>query len=83
VSVALNVTAVGATAQVNLAVYPGDLRSLPTANVVSASAGRPTVASNAAVPLASNRNGTVAVAATFASPGSLDLLLDVTGYFLP
>jgi len=83
VSVALNVTAVGATAQVDLALYPGDLGSPPISNVVSASAGRPTVASNAVVPLASNRSGTVAVAATFASPGSVDLLLDVTGYFLP
>jgi hypothetical protein len=83
VSVAMNVTAVTATAKVDLAVYQGDLGSPPTSNVVSANTNRPTVASNAVVPLASNRTGTVAVAATFASPGSVDLILDVTGYFLP
>jgi hypothetical protein len=84
VSVALNVTAVTATANVDLVVYPGDQASPPLANVVSANTTlNPTIASNAVVPLAANGTGTVAVAATFATPGSVDLLLDVTGYFLP
>jgi hypothetical protein len=84
VSVAFNVTAVGATANVSLAVYPGDLASPPTTNVVTANTSQHSViASNAVIPLAANGNGTVAVAATFATAGQVDVILDVNGYFLP
>jgi hypothetical protein len=84
VSVAVNVTAVGATADVSLTVYPGDLASPPATNVVSASASHhPVIASNAVIPLAANRSGTAAVAATFAGAGQVDVILDVSGYFLP
>jgi hypothetical protein len=84
VSVAVNVTAVGATADVSLTAYPGDLASPPVTNVVSASASRhPVIASNAVIALAGNRSGTAAVAASFAGAGQVDVILDVSGYFLP
>ena len=86
-AVAFDLTAVNATADVTLELYPGDLGS-PPGTIEGGAKGdgvNGTRASNAVIALARNGNGTVGAAATFGA-GSLkgvDLLLDVSGYFAP
>jgi len=63
-------------------VYPGD-RQAPGTNVVSAGPGRPIRAAAAVVALAADGTGSVGVLPSFKSPGQVDLLLDVSGYFAP
>jgi hypothetical protein len=81
-AVAFNVTAVSATAAVGLQVYPGD-QPAPGTNVVSANPGHAVRAAAAVVALAANGAGSVGVLPSFQSPGRVDLLLDVSGYFAP
>jgi RHS repeat-associated protein len=88
-AVSLNVTLVGATTNLSVQGYPGDLPApgAPGTNVVSASpSGHATIASFAVLPLATNGSGTLGVLMTLAPPatsGQADLLLDVSGYFAP
>jgi hypothetical protein len=81
-AVAFNVTAVDATAAVDLQLYPGD-RPAPAANVVSASPAAPVRAAAAVIALATNGAGTVAVLPSLHTAGQVHLLLDVSGYFAP
>jgi hypothetical protein len=81
-AVAFNVTAVSATAAVDLQLYPADQPALG-ANTVSADPGVPVRAGSAVIALAADGAGTVAVLPTFHTPGRVDLLLDVSGYFAP
>ena len=76
-AVATNVTVVSPAAGGSLVVYRGDTTA-PVASMISFSAGQ-TRAAQAMVQLALDGSGTVKV--DNASAGTLDLLLDVTGYF--
>ncbi|MBV8199428.1 MAG: hypothetical protein JOZ15_02285 [Acidobacteria bacterium] len=81
-AVAFNVTAVSATAAVDLQLYPGD-QPAPGTNAVSADPSRPVRAGAAVIALAAAGAGTVAVLPTFHTPGQVDLVLDVSGYYAP
>jgi len=78
VAVAVNATAVGATADGSLRLYAaGD--TVPPTNVVSFRAAG-TRAASAVVPL--GQLGAIAVLATLPGGASVDAVLDVTGYFV-
>jgi hypothetical protein len=78
-AVAVNVTVTNATAAGDLKLYPGD-GTAPSISVIDFPANR-TRANNAVVQLASNGDGTLK--ALYSSTGSqtVDLIVDVTGYF--
>jgi RHS repeat-associated protein len=88
-AVALNVTLVGATTNLSVQGYPGDLPAPGASgtNVVSASPpDHATIAGFAVLPLATNGSGTLGMLMTLAPPatsGQTDLILDVSGYFAP
>jgi hypothetical protein len=82
-SVSFNATLVGANVNVDLGMYPGDLATLPTTNVVSCVPSlHPVIASNAVISLSQDGQGTVKVLANSASAGQTDLILDVNGFFI-
>ncbi len=84
-AVVFNVTAVGATAAVDLQLYPAD-RSAGGTNTVSASPTNPVRAAAAIVGLSAggaSGPGVVSVQPTFHTTGQVHLLLDVSGYFAP
>jgi PKD repeat protein len=76
-AVAANVTAVGPTGPGFLSVYPADLAH-PTVSTVNFNAGV-TRANAQVLPLSTD--GTARLAATASMQGSVDLLVDVSGYF--
>jgi uncharacterized repeat protein (TIGR01451 family) len=85
VAVAVKVTLIGATADLSVQGYPGDLAP-PGTNTVSVTMQRGTIASFAVLPLAISGTGTLAFLMTIAPPedeGQTDLLIDVSGYFAP
>jgi hypothetical protein len=77
-AIAANVTVTNATADGRLVVYPGDLAAPPQVETVVFRAGR-TRANNTMLGLA--RDGSGFFAAQNATSGTLDLIVDVTGYF--
>lgn len=78
-AVALNLTVVGPTEPGFVAVYPADLAH-PTVSSLNFGAGA-VRANNAVLPLSSDGTARLAAAATLSRPGSVDLLVDVSGYF--
>lgn len=76
-AVSLNVTAVAPAAAGNLRFFPGDAVA-PNASTLNFTAGR-TRANNAIVMLASSGSGTLAVRNS--STASVDVVIDVNGYF--
>jgi hypothetical protein len=78
-AVSLNVTAITAPGQGFITLYPGD-STLPDTWTISfpASINR---ANNALIPLAWNDNGTLAAYAVILGGGSMDMALDVNGYY--
>lgn len=79
-AVSVNVTAVDASGNGNVALYPGDAQA-PGSSAINFSAGV-TRANNAILALAHNGAGTLTARATVnASPGQVHLILDVNGYF--
>lgn len=74
-AVALNVTVTGPTSAGSLTLFPG-AAPVPETNVVSFAAGR-TRAGNVTMPLA----GGVLSVLDRQETGSVDLILDVSGYF--
>ncbi|MES1244618.1 MAG: M12 family metallopeptidase [Acidobacteriota bacterium] len=78
-AVTLNVTAVSATANGNVTLWPANLAS-PSTSVVNFSAGA-TRANNAILALSTDGQGALAARASVAGSGSVHLLVDVTGYF--
>ena len=78
-AVALNLTVVGPTAPGFVSVYPADLAH-PTVSSLNFGAGA-VRANNAVLPLSSDGTARLAAAATLSPPGSVDLLVDVSGYF--
>jgi trimeric autotransporter adhesin len=78
-AVSLNVTALAAPGDGFITLYPGDI-TLPGTWTIGfpASLNR---ANNAVIPLAWNGNGTLAAVAVITGGGSMDMALDVNGYF--
>jgi hypothetical protein len=78
-AVSLNVTAIGAPGDGFITLYPGDI-ALPGTWTIGflASLNR---ANNAVIPLAWNGNGTLAAVAVITGGGTMDMILDVNGYF--
>jgi hypothetical protein len=79
-AVSVNVTAANPTGQGELAVYPGNYPA-PGTTVVAFAAGQ-NRATAAILPLASDGTGTLAAAAAMTGTGSVDVIVDVNGYFL-
>jgi hypothetical protein len=78
-AVAANLTVVAPTAAGWLAVYPAD-QARPTLQSIPLRAGL-TRATFAVLPLATDGTARLAAAAALDHPGSLDLVVDVAGYF--
>ena len=78
-ALAVNVTVVNSTASGELSIYPGNLAP-PDTSLVAFSAGV-SRAGNGIVTLATDGSGSVKLEARLDKPGSLAVLLDVTGYF--
>jgi len=76
-AVLLNVTETGSTSLGNVSVYPGNLTTPPTTSSLNLVKGQ-TVANAVVVPVAPD--GTVKL--TVNSPGSVQLIADLSGYFL-
>lgn len=73
-----NLTAVNPTSFMSLSAFPGDHSPTQT-NVLSS--GRPALAGDAVLALSSDGLGTIGVLASFSASGSVDLVVDVNGYF--
>lgn len=78
-AVAVNVTVAGPTSVGNLSFYAGDLAPGGT-STINFTAGQ-TRASNAILSLAFDGTGTLAVTPFVAGGGTVDLIVDVSGYF--
>jgi hypothetical protein len=74
-----NIAAVGPTGAGNLRLYPGD-GTTPATSALNFAAGQ-TRANNGVFPLAGNGNGALALLATVTGSGSVNVVLDVAGYF--
>lgn len=79
VAIAVNLTAVDPTSIGNLVLYPGD-GSAPLASTLNFAPGT-NRANNAIVLLATNGDGTIGVQSFVAGAGSVDVVIDVVGYF--
>jgi hypothetical protein len=75
-----NIAAVGPTGAGNVRLYPGD-GAAPATSALNFAAGQ-TRANNGAFALAGNGNGSLALLATVTGPGSVNVVLDVAGYFV-
>ncbi|HXU47077.1 MAG TPA: right-handed parallel beta-helix repeat-containing protein, partial [Thermoanaerobaculia bacterium] len=78
-ALAVNATVIGPTGDGFLALYPGD-GSPPAASAVNFRAGQ-TRTNNAVVSAARNGAGTLALRAFVAASGTVDVVIDVFGYF--
>jgi hypothetical protein len=78
-ALAINVTAIGATAGGSLSLYPGDVAA-PTASTLNFAAGQ-TRANNMLLRLATNAAGTFAVRAGMPAGSTTHFVVDVSGYF--
>jgi hypothetical protein len=78
-AIAANVTVVSPTAAGNVALYPGNYPR-PPVSTVNFAAGQ-TRANNAIIALASDSTGTIAARASVGATGSVQLIVDVDGYF--
>jgi hypothetical protein len=78
-AIAANITSVAPTGGGNLKLYPGGGAVPPTA-ALNFSAGQ-TRANNGVFSLGGNGDGTLAILATVTGSGTVDAVLDATGYF--
>ena len=78
-AVSINVTVISPSNSGNLRLYPGD-GSVPSTSSLNYQAGL-NRANNAMLPLASNGDGTLGVAAFLSGGGTVDVLVDVNGYY--
>jgi len=82
-AVASNTTLVPQGTFLDLAVFPGDLTTPTTSNVVSVGQNpNAPIAGFAVLPLSNDGQGSVGVLASSAPSGSTDLIFDVAGYFM-
>lgn len=81
-AVTVNVTAVGPTGAGFLTLYPSDI-TRPVVSSINFAAGEPALGNGAIVPLADNSVQTLdlAVFARVVGPGTVHMVLDVTGFF--
>ena len=77
VAVALNVTAVNATASSNIRLYPANLTSVPLLSNLNVTAGAPPTPNKVDVKL--SPDGKIRV---YNYNGSVDIILDVVGYYI-
>jgi hypothetical protein len=78
-ALSVNVTVTAPTQAGFVRAWPGGLTA-PTTSLINFSAGQ-VRANNAILPLAADGQGTVTVQAGLAAAGSVQLILDVNGYF--
>lgn len=78
-AIAGNVTSIGPTGAGNLSLYAGDGAPPPT-SALNFSSGQ-TRGNNGVFPLAGSGNGTLAIRATVTGGGTVNVVLDVAGYF--
>ncbi|MEO1056461.1 MAG: hypothetical protein AAFY28_06040 [Actinomycetota bacterium] len=76
VAVAMNVTAVGATAQTNLRLFPADVTEVPTLSNLNVSAGQAPFPNK--VDVALSPDGAIKL---FNQNGSVSVLADIVGYY--
>lgn len=84
VAAALNVTVTGASLGGYLTVFPGDQGTLPIVSTINWLAGEMGLANGAVVPLAAigvNTNDLSIYLGTNDTSGSVDVVLDVNGYY--
>jgi hypothetical protein len=82
-AVSVNLTAVGPTATGFLTLFPAGI-TRPVVSTLNYSAGEPAIANGAIVPLADQTTNPLDVAVfSRVSAGTVHMVLDVTGYFLP
>jgi len=82
-AVVSNTTLVPQGTLLDLAVFPGDLTTPTTSNVVSVGQNpNAPIAGFAVLPLSNDGQGSVGVLASSALSGSTDLIFDVAGYFM-
>lgn len=79
-AIAAIVTSVGPTGAGNLSLYAGD-GAVPPTSALNFSSGQ-TRGNNGVFPLAGNGNGTLAIRATVTGSGTVNVVLDVAGYFV-
>jgi hypothetical protein len=78
---ALNVTAVGPTMEGFLKIWPFNT-AIPAVSTINFAAGEPAIANGAIVPLAADPSFQISVVYGAAvAGGSVNLILDITGYF--
>jgi PKD repeat protein len=80
-AIAANVTVPAPAVSGNVALYPGNYPSTGT-STINFSAGK-TIANNATLPLSTDGTGMVAALASFGGGGTVNLVIDVAGYYLP
>lgn len=80
-AVAANVTVVSPTGQGHVALFPGNYPQ-PVTSTLNFNAGA-VRANSAILPLATDGSGTLSAVSSVAGNGSVHLILDVSGYFLP
>jgi hypothetical protein len=79
-AVALNVTVVAPNGTGHLTLWPAGT-ALPTVSTINYTAGEPALANGAIVPLAASTPD-LSARPFLANGGTVDLILDVTGYFM-
>jgi len=79
-AVSVNVTVTGPSALGSLRFGPGTCSNLPLTSTINFDAGR-TRANNAVLPLATDGTGGLAVVPSFSGSGTVQLIIDVNGYF--
>jgi PKD repeat protein len=80
-AIAVNVTVPSPAIQGTVVLYPGNYPAMGTSTIHFVPGI--TRANNAVLPLATDGTTTLAALASLAAPGTVNLLIDVTGYFLP
>lgn len=80
-AVAANVTIPAPTVAGNVSLYPGNYPAVGT-NTINFAAGN-TIANNAMLPLATDGTGTVAALAGLPAGTTVNLVIDVAGYYVP
>jgi hypothetical protein len=78
-AVTLNLTVIGATGNGNVVLFPGNAAPPPT-STINFAAGL-TLANNAILALSSDGAGSLAAKAIVAGSGTVDVIVDVNGYF--
>jgi hypothetical protein len=79
-AVSINVTAVGPTGQGFLTLFPSGT-SQPTVSNINYNAGEPALGNGAIVPLGAGATLDLSVFTRVVGPGTVHMVIDVTGYF--